>query len=232
MRSSMTSSTGLMTEQSTRGAARRPRVSPEAEAARDDETERVVGRWVALGLPVVAVIAALVAGATAGVGALLLVLAAGGLVGAIGLLWASVRTLSGDAPLPADFEAPAPAPDAGALGEDKRRLLRALKDLESEHSLGKIDDADYEALVARYREETKAVMRELDAQVAPFREEAERLLRDHLAKRGLSPKSAPPSSEDGDRLACPACGTSNERDGLFCKKCGTTMKKEQGGAQV
>ena len=34
-------------------------------------------------------------------------------------------------------------------------MLRALKDLESEHAIGKIDDADYASFVARYRDEAK-----------------------------------------------------------------------------
>lgn len=231
MRSSMTSSTGLMTERSARGTARRAKGSS-AAVAPDDEMERLVGRWAAVGLPVAACAGAMVAGAMAGVGALLLVLAAGALVGAIGLLWASVRTLSGDAPLAVELETSAHKGGVDALAEEKRRLLRALKDLESEHSLGKIDDADYAELVARYRDETKAVMRELDKQVDPYREAAERLLRDHLAGLGLSSKSAPATSnEASDRLVCDACKTSNERDAIFCKKCGASLK-ERGGAQV
>ena len=78
--------------------------------------------------------------------------------------------MSGDAPLPADLEAlAAQHRDVDALGEQKRRVLRALKDLEGEHALGKIDDADYEVIAMRYREEAKALMREMDRKVAPGR---------------------------------------------------------------
>ena len=52
--------------------------------------------------------------------------------------------------------------DVDALAEQKRRVLRALKDLENEHALGKIDDADYEAIAMQYRDEAKAMMREMD----------------------------------------------------------------------
>jgi hypothetical protein len=209
------------------------------DGSHEEHAERVLGRAIALGLPVVAVAGAVVAGALAGAGAALLVLAAATLFGSIGVLWASVRTLSGDAPLATDFEAlVTDAPRAHALGEDKRRLLRGLKDLQNEHGLGKIDDADYQMLLERYREETKAVMREMDAEISPFREEADRLVRDHLAKRGLGPKAAPHVARDpaapasSRRIECSSCRASNEPDALFCKQCGASLKKEQGGAQA
>ena len=98
-------------------------------------------------------------------------MAAGALLGTIALLWASVRTLSGDAPLGLDLEAVGAARlGVDASSEQKRRVLRALKDLEAEHAIGKIDEADYDTLVARYRDEAKTVMREMDLQVAPLRE--------------------------------------------------------------
>src|SRR5580658_10321038 len=93
-----------------RGRKRRPvtKSTPEVTRSRDsDAAERALGRAVALGLPLTAVLGAVVAGVVASVGSALLVLAAGALIGTIGLLWASVRTLSGDAPLAEGFEAQA-----------------------------------------------------------------------------------------------------------------------------
>ncbi|HEX8792648.1 MAG TPA: zinc ribbon domain-containing protein [Polyangiaceae bacterium] len=174
------------------------------------------------------VVAAIATGLAAGLGSGLLVLASGALLGTIALLWASVRTLSGDAPLQTGFQAVAARRHGvDALGEEKRRVLRALKDLEAEHALGKIDDADYETLVARYRADAKAVMREMDREVGPLRAEAERLAREYLDKRGLGDgQEAAPAEpkETPDRAACPKCGTSNEADAAFCKKCGAAMK--------
>ncbi|MBV9947741.1 MAG: hypothetical protein JOZ69_12880 [Myxococcales bacterium] len=242
-------------------AERRDRSVTRASAAapsagrreRDDDVERKLGRAVAFAVPAAAVGGACVAGVLAGAGSALLVLAAGALVGAIGLLWASVRTLSGDAPLASDFESlAARRHGVDALAEQKKQLLRTLKDLESEHQLGKIDDADYEMLDARYRNEAKAVMRRMDVEVSPFREEAERVARDFLKKRGLgggsddpgdarreaadgdeaapptarTPSAASPRPEGrADRAVCAACSASNEGDAAFCKQCGTTMKR-------
>jgi hypothetical protein len=198
--------------------------------------ERVLGRTVAFGVPLVSVLGAIAVGAVAGMGSALLVLAAGALIGAIGLIWASVRTLSGDAPLAADFEELVTRlPSVDALAEEKGRLLRALKDLESERALGKIDEADYRTIVARYRDEAKVVMRKMDMEVAPFREEAERIALEHLRKRGLGPTSEgdPPETKAApktERTVCEACAASNEWDAAFCKQCGSRIGKEPGGA--
>ena len=223
-----------MTEAKARKSpAASPKRSRRAEPTRrerdgSDEAERSLGRAVAIGLPALTVVAAIATGVVAGLGSGLLVLASGALLGTIALLWASVRTLSGDAPLQTGFQtAAARRHGVDALGEEKRRVLRALKDLEAEHAVGKIDDADYEALVARYRADAKTVMREMDREIGPQRAEAERIAREYLAKRGLVEGKEPPPEEpkdEPDRAACAKCGTSNESDAAFCKKCGASMK--------
>ncbi len=220
-----------MTEQRRRPASRDSAATLQAERSGEgDESERFLGRIVAIGLPVVCVAAAIAVGIAASVGSALLVVASGALLGTIALLWASVRTLSGDAPLPADLEAlAAQKRDVDALGEQKRRVLRALKDLDGERALGKIDEADYETLAMQYREEAKALMREMDRNVAPALAEAERIAREYLRAKGLgSDRGAEkPSAADRprERLACPGCATSNEPDAAFCKKCGSAMTK-------
>lgn len=203
--------------------------------ANDDQVERALGRVFAIGLPVASVGGAFVAGAVSGAATALLILAAGALLGAIALFWASVRTLSGDSPLPRDLAMlGAERHGKGALVEEKRRVLRALKDLENEHELGKIDEADYRSLVATYREQAKAVMRKLDVAVAPFREQAERIASEHLMKHGVA--SAGEHTEEASapiaRIACRACQASNEADAAFCKQCGAAMRKESSGAQA
>ncbi|HEY3816709.1 MAG TPA: zinc ribbon domain-containing protein [Polyangiaceae bacterium] len=220
---------------------RKTRAAPPAKVrARDaDEAERSLGRAVSLGLPVLAVIAAVVVGVVASLGSALLVLASGALLGTIALLWASVRTLSGDAPLPVDLEAIAARRHVvDDLGEQKTRVLRALKDLETEHALGKIDDADYGAIVTRYRDEAKSVMRQMDLEVAPLREEAERLAREYLQKKGVAAAAADPAATKDEppaadaRLACASCKTANDRDAAFCKKCGSPMRDAAGTTET
>ena len=219
--------------------------NPDARAPNADapeRTERDLGRAVALGLPVVSVAGALVVGFVSSIGPAILILAAGALLGTIALFWASVRTLSGDAPLPEDLESlAARRHSVNAVGERKQTVLRALKDLEHEHFIGKIDDADYAQISSEYRDQAKGLMREMDADVEPLRARAEELARVYLKKHGVprdatatpatpeEESTAEPSgpvletSSTSRRLECEACSTSNEHDATFCKKCGASL---------
>ncbi len=225
-----------MTERKAKAAE----ISPEE---RGDAAERALGRAVAVGLPIATVIAAIAVGWIASMGSALLVVASGALLGTIGLLWASVRTLSGDAPLPQDLEEMAARRhDVDALAEQKRRVLRALKDLEGEHALGKIDDADYEDIAMQYRREAKDVMRAMDESVAPALAEAEKLAREYLGRQGLGAGPGAKKSAQAEdkaeaktaptRVPCGACGTANDDDAAFCKKCGAALNKGEAKAQA
>jgi hypothetical protein len=208
------------------------------ERAKADATERALARATAVGLPAATVLGAFVVGFLFGVAPAILVLAAGALVSVIGLLWASLRTLGGDAPLP---EGLVDATMKRALvtdrAERKRRVLRALKDLELEHSIGKIDDEDYADISARYREQARAILKEQDVEIEPLRAKAEALARAHLSKTGLSDEPATDEAPAAmaaapTRVACPKCATSNEPDAAFCKKCGTRLGPETSDASA
>jgi hypothetical protein len=206
---------------------RRSSGSKEAQRLEGDDAERALGRAVSVGLPVLCIGGALAAGVFGSVGSALLVLASGALLGTIALLWASLRTLSGDAPLPVDLEAVAGRPhEVDPLGERKRRVLRALKDLETERALGKIDDADYATIAARYREDAKALMRDMDQQAAPARVEAEKAAVEYLARRRVRAPNVVGTEREpvkSARISCSGCGVSNEPDATFCKRCGAPL---------
>jgi len=129
---------------------------------------------------------------------LLLASCALGLV--ITLLWMSVRNLTGDTPLSLDeaLGLGAPSPEE----EQKRAVLRALKDLEYERSVGKISEADYRDYSARYREEARRLMERVDASLAQARELAEKLLEERVEAAGL--ESAKPESTDAGKKSVPA----------------------------
>jgi hypothetical protein len=169
----------------------------------------------ALGLAALTTAAGLIAGFAGGVSAALLAFVTGGLLGAILLVWHSLRTLAGDAPIDPTFELAIGSASGTEIRERKQRALRALKDIEQEHAVGKMDDADYAALDAEYRAQAKAVIRELDASLEPFREKAEALVRTHQARQAKRAKRS--SSE------CASCGTGNDADATFCKKCGEKL---------
>ncbi len=195
--------------------------------ATDDasEAERKLARTVAVALPIVTVLVFVVVSAMYGLAPGILVLVGGTMLGVIALFWASLRVLSGDAPLSPELEAlDASAHEVDQLAVRKRMLLRALKDLDNERALGKLDAEDHEALASTYRAELKDVLRRMDESLAPYRKKAEELAASYLAGQGAPAPAAkveaPREAEAPARQACSACGTSNEPDARFCKKCG------------
>lgn len=151
---------------------------------REEELEQQVTRIAKIGLPVVVVLGALAAGILVDVSTAILVLASGALLGVIATFWASLRTLLGETPL-SGADAYAIGAPPRAEEEQKRAVIRALKDLEFEHDVGKISDEDYRALVVKYRAEAKRLLRLLDEDAAPRRERAEELVLRRLRQEGL-----------------------------------------------
>src|SRR5262245_33286758 len=143
-------------------AANPYRDQPERDRQRDDasDLEKKIIETAKIAVPCGTVVLASIMGTVMGAPAAILVLAGGALVAVIAVFWASVRTLVGETPLS--------GADAYALGapraeeEQKRAVLRALKDLEFERSVGKISEEDYQTLVAKYRAEAKRLLRLLD----------------------------------------------------------------------
>jgi hypothetical protein len=106
----------------------------------------------------------------------------------VGLVWQSLQHLSGDAELTLEEALSLAAPTAEE--EQKRAILRSLKDLDYELRVGKISKADYVELSARYRAEAKRLIVVVDESLAPQRARAEQLLEERLKELGL-PEEAP-----------------------------------------
>jgi uncharacterized membrane protein YccC len=143
-------------------------------------------------------------GALFGIEIALLVAAGCALTLVVGFAWASVQSLTGDSPLTLDEALTLGQPSAEE--EQKRAVLRALKDLEYERSVGKISEQDYAELSTRYRDEAKRLMQRVDESLSPARERAEKLLAERVvrdaeetAKAKKKRKSEPPpDDEEGD----------------------------------
>ncbi|WP_437608137.1 hypothetical protein WMF20_46045 [Sorangium sp. So ce834] len=161
--------------------------------------ERQIVHYARFGVPLAALVGAGVAGLVAGPPAAILVLAGGALVAVIAIFWASLRVLLGETPLS--------GADAYAIGapraeeEQKQAVLRALKDLEFERSVGKISDEDYADLVAKYRAEAKRLLRLLDADAQPRREQVAALVARHLRRAGLQDDGGVEAAEQGEDAA-------------------------------
>jgi hypothetical protein len=88
--------------------------------------------------------------------------------------------------------------------------LRALKEIEFDRATGKLSDADYDALTARYTAEALAALR------------AEAATRDTAAPAA---PAAPPAPRRGSPrpAACPTHGPRPESDAAFCSACGRRL---------
>ncbi len=213
------------------GASKAKDSEPEISAA---ESERRLARSVAQLAPATTVIAAGLVGALTSIGPAILVVAGGALFATIAFFWASLRTLGGDAPLAPGFDQMARRRVESSFGtaERKRTALRALKDIEMDHALGKLDDTDYADLSSSYREQAKSIFREIEETVRPQRARAEQLAHAYLTKRGVvagqpSDHGATPrpkeTREPRRRVECSGCSSSNEPDATFCKGCGARL---------
>jgi hypothetical protein len=154
-------------------------------------------RWL---YPLAVVVAAAVLGNVFGLGVGLLIVAGGVLGGSIWLIWSSLQGLGSDAPITLEEALSLGAPSAEE--EQKRAVLRALKDLEYERAVGKISDEDYASLAEHYRGEAKRLLRAVDKDLSPERERAERILAERLAsangKAPLARKRAKAAAGDDD----------------------------------
>jgi hypothetical protein len=97
-----------------------------------------------------------------------------------------------------------------ALEREKVLVLRSIKDLDFDRSMGKVSEKDYAEMSARLRARAAGLIRELDLGTG-YREQIER----EIAKRANVPVRP-------TRRVC-TCGVTNDSDARFCKSCGHSL---------
>lgn len=216
--------------------------APIARPERDDRAAVVASRWMAIGVTVAYVGVASALGVKFGLALALLVLAAGALLLVISLIYRSVMVM-----LDADDDEQGDAAVAGGTAvrtlaeEQKERAVKALRDLEHEHAIGNTNEEDYATLRARFREDAKEAMRDVDEERRERREAAEAWLAAHRGTAGTEPKrgaakgkakvdaksaekkAASTPAPARAKNACPTCEGANDDDAKFCKHCGKTL---------
>jgi hypothetical protein len=146
------------------------------------------GRPLRVAAVLAVLVCAILVGAAIGLGGFFLTMAGGMLLLVITLLWNSLQSLTDENSMSLQ--------EALALGgpspqeEQKRAVLRALKDLEYERSVGKISEEDYAELAQRFRQQAKDLLRALDQNLAPYRERVEAELQQRLAAEGAARRAA------------------------------------------
>ncbi|MCC7032119.1 MAG: zinc ribbon domain-containing protein [Acidobacteria bacterium] len=127
-------------------------------------------------------------------------------------------------PLTAPSIAGAPTVAGGrtraAIEREKTLVLRAIKELEFDHAMKKMSQADFEDMSGRLRRRAIGLMQQLDANTG-YREQIERELATLVTAQARDTQ-APKTSRPED-VTCPSCATHNDADARFCKQCGTSL---------
>jgi hypothetical protein len=120
------------------------------------------------------------------------------------------------------------------LGHRKDLALAALKEIEFDRATGKLDDADYEKMKARYTAEALEAIREADAAAAPVPQEP--ALARAQVPAGVGADGAALLADPVEALVaakrkasrgrkfCTECGAELEGTGKFCVECGAATR--------
>ena len=179
----------------------------------------------------IVVLAALVLGFGARLDAPTIALAAvaAALVYALGQLYAMVWALSRPDRVAQVGQAAGSFTQA-ELRDEKRRLLRAIKELEFDFGMGKLSKGDFDTVISTYRLRAIEVMRALEGG-ASLHPELAKLLAAREAARNAETTPTPESTPARPSArGCGDCGGSNEADARFCKHCGAPMAMTTPGA--
>ena len=108
-----------------------------------------------------------------------------------------------------------------ALDREKTLVLRAIKELEFDHAMGKVSEDDFAAMGGKLRSRARELLKQLDVDGMTYRDLIERELLERLGLIGLESPGLQGAPER--RPVCDSCGTSNEEDAQFCKSCGAGL---------
>jgi NADH pyrophosphatase NudC (nudix superfamily) len=124
-----------------------------------------------------------------------------------------------------------------ALERDKTIVLRAIKELEFDHAMGRLSEDDFRQMSGRLRSRATRLIRQIDAS-AGYRSQIQRDLEKRMGgitAPGVQDPIQPDTREKvevreaaedlpaGDRRTCASCSMVNDADARFCKECGAKL---------
>ncbi len=118
-------------------------------------------------------------------------------------------------------------PNLENLLSAREATYSAIKDLETDHAMGKLSDADYTNLRGKYEGKALGILQQLDAVQATLPQVAQA-----AAPHGTCGQCGAPivggakfCRSCGARLgqSCPSCGSPMGTDAKFCRRCGTPV---------
>lgn len=108
------------------------------------------------------------------------------------------------------------------LEREKQALLKALKELDFDHQMGKVSDKDFADISATYRGRAVRVMRQLDDAGRDY----EAMIAADVGKKLASGTVVAPEAAKPEPEKCAKCSTRNDSDAEFCKKCGNKLVRD------
>lgn len=126
---------------------------------------------------------------------------------------------------PADATVYEPLSDRAraVLERDKLHVLRAIKDLEFDRSMGKVSPADFDEMMGRLRARALLLMQQLDEDGAGYRSVIEQEVAKRLAAVPTHAVAVEAPEAPAPVAGLCGCGTTNDADALFCKRCGQRL---------
>ncbi len=95
----------------------------------------------------------------------------------------------------------------------------AIKDLENDHAMGKLSDADYRSLRVKYESKAVTVLQELDGLASSRpngRALSDEAIEEEIGRLRRAGKTA--------STKCSKCGTPHAPEDVFCAKCGGALR--------
>jgi hypothetical protein len=120
---------------------------------------------------------------------------------------------------PKDLPEPEPVSPFAHLDERKAAIYENLRDLQFEYRVGKLSDADYQAVKQDLQKELAGVLAEVDRLRATLPSQP-------VAKVASAPHRTATVRERTD-FTCPTCKATFDKDLKFCGECGKPMKVAQ-----
>jgi hypothetical protein len=113
-------------------------------------------------------------------------------------------------------------PNLENLLSAREATYSAIKDLETDHSMGKLSDTDYATLRAKYEGKALTILQQLDAVQPNILQTPQAGAR---AGTPLVPPHHPTGPEWGPRegQVCAQCGTPIDTGAKFCRGCGASL---------
>lgn len=106
--------------------------------------------------------------------------------------------------------------DAGSgrgnrLVEDREALYDAIRELDFDHRMGKVEEDDYRATRSRYESRAVELIKAIEETAAPAQDIEDRIEREIAALR------------QKDTTTCAGCGSTTPAGARFCPQCGKAL---------